>query len=76
MHVAFAVNTPVVCVNTSIGWAPYGNNSVAITQLPDHGNNEDNRRLTNQQTSDLLHKISVERVWIALSEKWITLHQK
>ncbi len=76
MHVAFAVKTPVVCINTSIGWAPYGDWNVAITQLPKQQDQSDNRRLTNPQTYELLKQISVERVWKALSEKWISLNLK
>jgi len=76
MHVAFAVKTPVVCINTSIGWAPYGDWNVAITQLPKQQDQSANRRLTNLQTYELLKQISVERVWKALSEKWISLNLK
>jgi len=76
MHVAFAVNTPVVCINTSIGWAPYGDWNAAVTQLPQEEDHSANRRLTNLQTQELLKQISVERVWNALTEKWISLHQK
>jgi ADP-heptose:LPS heptosyltransferase len=68
MHVAFAVNTPVVCINTSIGWAPYGDWNVAVTQLPKGEDHFNNRRLTNYQTQELLKQISVERVWKALAE--------
>ncbi len=75
MHVAYAVGTPVVCINTSIGWAPYGNWNVAVTQLPNQTSQIENRRLTNEQTFELLKQISVERVWEALSSKWKSLNQ-
>lgn len=75
MHVAYSVETPVVCINTSIGWAPYGDWNVAVTQLPDQPSQIDNRRLTNEQTFELLKQISVERVWNALSAKWKSLDQ-
>jgi ADP-heptose:LPS heptosyltransferase len=76
MHVAYAVATPVVCVNTSIGWAPYGDWNVAVTQLPDQKDQSNNRRLTNEQTHQLLKQISVETVWEALATKWKSLNTK
>lgn len=73
MHVAYAVGTPVVCINTSIGWAPYGDWNSAVTQLPAISDHSSNRKLSLQETHQLLQSISEDRVWEALSSKWISL---
>ncbi len=74
MHVAYAVGTPVVCINTSIGWAPYGDWNVGVTQLPDQLDHYNNRRLSNHQTHELLKRITLERVWEALAAMWKSIN--
>ena len=57
MHIAYAVNTPVACFNTSIGWRPFAPHDISIDRIPE--DILDNRSLSNEQVQDLLSSISV-----------------
>lgn len=67
MHVAYAVNTPVLCFNTSIGWHPFGRSDIAIDRIPKHIIN--NRSLSNNQVEELLGTIDVNEAYTEF-KKW------
>ena len=61
MHIAYAVNTAVLCFNTSIGWHPFGKNDISIDRIPKEIKN--NRLLTGEQVEKLLDTISVDEAY-------------
>jgi heptosyltransferase-2 len=76
IHVAHSVETPVVCLNTSLGWAPFGGEDTAITRLPSHLPVEQNRHLPNEEVAKLLAGISVAEVWELLQRRWRELGRR
>lgn len=62
MHVAYAVKTPVMCFNTSIGWHPFGKNDISIDRIP--SDLKDNRSLHNDRVEKLLETVSVEEAYL------------
>lgn len=73
IHVAYAVGTPVLCLNTSLGWEPCGKRDASITRLAAHLPVEQNRHLSNDEVEKLLATISVDEVWRLLTERWQAL---
>lgn len=70
IHIAYAVDTPVFCLNTSLGWMPFGTRDVAITRLPPDRPVEENRFLSNDEVEKLLSTITVDEVWTLLKKQW------
>jgi len=62
MHIAYAVKTPVMCFNTSIGWHPFGENDISIDRIP--SDLKDNRSLHNDRVEKLLETIAVEEAYL------------
>ncbi len=62
MHIAFALNKPVICFNTSIRCHPFGKHDISIDRIPKHIKN--NRRLTGDDVEEALKNISVDDVII------------
>ena len=58
MHIAYAVQTPVMCFNTSIGWRPFSTADISIDNIPQGVKN--NRSLSNDDVERLLEEISVD----------------
>jgi len=73
IHIAYAVGTPVLCLNTSLGWEPCGKRDASITRLATHLPVEQNRHLSNDEVEKLLATISVDEVWSLLSQRWKAL---
>lgn len=74
MHIAYAMDTPVICLNTSIGWAPFGKNDIAINAFPSESEFKGkNRRLPHKVVAALLKSKTTNEVWVALSKKWLEL---
>lgn len=75
MHVAYAVGTPVICLNTAVSWAPYGDNSIAVNAFsaehlhrkPELGDMSVQRRLVD---------IPVDEVWSRLVGRGMELMAK
>ena len=63
MHIAFAVDTPVICFNTSLGWHPFGKNDISLDRIPEEP--QDNRMLDNNTVEALLATIPVEEAFEA-----------
>jgi heptosyltransferase-2 len=66
MHVAYAVNTPVMCFNTSIGWHPFGKNDISIDRIPEEI--VDNRSLNGEQVQKLLSTINIAEAFSRFQE--------
>jgi len=69
LHMAYARDVPVICMNTSIGWAPYGRFGVSVDSI-DPERRKNNRTISNEEISQRLMKISADRTWNVLREKW------
>lgn len=68
MHVAYAVNTTVLCLNTSISWQAFGPKGYNINAFG--SNLENNKFLPIDEVKILLSTISVEQVWRVLQTIW------
>jgi hypothetical protein len=66
---AFAAKTPTVCLNTSIGWEPFGEFSTPINAFQEDKLHL-NRLQNNEANAVLLRQISVDRTWDVIMEKW------
>jgi len=69
LHMAFAAKTPTVCLNTSIGWEPFGEFSTPINAFQEDKLHL-NRLQNNEANAVLLRQISVDRTWDVIMEKW------
>lgn len=68
LHIAYATETPVLCINTSLAWAPYGPLATGINAYPPGTHRS--RRISLEQTAHLLAGITVPTVWEALERAW------
>ena len=69
MHVAYAVETPVICINTSISWQAFGEKNYNVNAFGE--NIKKNKYLPNDKVRELLDTISVEQVWEVLQTAWL-----
>ena len=69
LHIAFAAKTPTVCLNTSIGWEPFGRFSTPINAFQKDKLHL-NRLQNDEENAVLLRQISVDRTWDVIMEKW------
>lgn len=69
LHMAYAAKTPTVCLNTSIGWEPFGEFSTPINAFQENKLHL-NRSQSDKENAVLLRKISVDRTWDVIMEKW------
>lgn len=68
MHVAYAVDTPVICINTTLSWAPFGKRGFSV----DAFSKENHRRYPHLVTPELVRTredVSVDEVWDVLVSK-------
>lgn len=68
MHVAYAVKTPVLCINTSISWQAFGEKGYNINAFGE--DIKHNKHLPMDKVRILLDTISVEQVWQTLQQVW------
>ncbi|MCS6796057.1 MAG: glycosyltransferase family 9 protein [Raineya sp.] len=68
MHIAYAVDTPVICLNTSISWQAFGEKGYNVNAFGKDIQN--NKYLPIEQVRILLDTISVEEVWKILQKVW------
>jgi heptosyltransferase-2 len=68
MHVAYAVKTPVLCINTSISWQAFGKKGYNINAFGEDIKN--NKYLPIDEVRILLDTISVEDVWQTFQQVW------
>jgi heptosyltransferase-2 len=75
MHVAYAVDTPVICLNTSVSWAPYGERSIGVNAYaPEHLLRQP--ELGPVASARRLDQISADEVWEVLRKHGIALKQQ
>ncbi len=66
---AYAAKTPTVCLNTSIGWEPFGEFSTPINAFQEDKLHL-NRLQNDEENAVLLRQISIDRTWGVIMEKW------
>lgn len=68
LHVAYAVEKPVVCLNTTVSWMPYGPRSFAVNAFAaEHLARQPG--LGGQTAPRLLRDIPVDEVWHTLTDR-------
>jgi hypothetical protein len=68
LHVAFAKEKPVVCLNTAVSWIPYGPRSFGVNAFaPEHLARQPG--LGGQRSPRLLVDIPVDEVWRTVVEQ-------
>lgn len=65
LHVAYAMETPIICLNTTVGWMPYGSRSFSVNALAaEHLLRQPG--LGGQQRARRLADVPVSEVWQTL----------